>query len=417
MLIGVLMMKKNSIRDDFPILSDNKFAYLDSGATSQKPKCVLNCMIDYYKTSNANAHRGAYSLSIKASQILEEARHKVKEFLNAKFDEEIIFTKNATESLNLFAYSYALNNLNEGDEVVLSILEHHSMIVPLQKIASQKKAKLKFLYLNDDYQINTKEIEEKITKKTKIVGLSTVSNVLGTITDYQNIIKKAHSVGAVTIIDASQSIAHMPFDVQKTDADFVVFSAHKMYGPLGMGILYGKKELLEAMPPFLFGGDMIEYFYEDHTTYAPLPNKFEAGTQNVSGALGIATAIDYIKNIGYENIEKIENDLIAYAKSELSKLPFVKLYTTSDISNLSSVISFNVKGVHPHDVASILDMENVFIRAGNHCAQPLLRFLKLDGTCRLSVSIYNTREDIDKLIDGLKKVHKTFEKYMGENHE
>jgi len=402
----------NEIKKDFPIFSNTKFAYLDSGATSQKPKSVLDAMQNFYQTTNANVHRGTYSLSIKASQILSDARHKVAKFINAKFDEEIIFTKNATESLNLLAYSYALNNLKSGDEVVLSILEHHSLIVPFQKITQQTGASLKYMYLNSNYQIDDNEIESKITNKTKIVGLSSVSNVLGTITNYKKVIDKAHSVGAVVILDISQSIAHMPCDVQKLDVDFVVFSAHKMYGPLGVGVLYGKKQLLQNMPPFLMGGDMIEYVYEDHSTFAPLPNKFEAGTINTSAIFGFMHAIEYIEYIGYDNIKKIENELTTYCYNQLKILPYIELYCTNNLNEHSSVISFNIKGVHPHDTASILDANNVFIRAGNHCAQPLLRWLKLDSTCRVSLSIYNTRDDIDKLIAAIKKVYDIFKKYI-----
>lgn len=400
------------IKKEFPIFDNNNFAYLDSGATSQKPKCVLDAMQNFYKTLNANAHRGTYSLSIKASNVIDQTRHKVAKLINAKFDEEIIFTKNATESLNLLAYSYGLTNLNNGDEVVLSIMEHHSMIVPFQQITKKTGSSLKYMYLDDNYQIADEEIENKITSKTKIVGISSVSNVLGTITNYQKIINKAHSVGAVVILDISQSIAHMPCNVQQLDVDFVVFSAHKMYGPFGVGVLYGKKSLLEKMPPFLYGGDMIEYVYENEATFAPLPNKFEAGTLNASAICGFGAAIDYLQNLGYDNIKSIENDLSNYCYTELSKLSYVKLFCTNNLNKHSAVISFNIKGVHPHDTASILDANNVFVRAGNHCAQPLLRWLKTDSTCRVSLSIYNTKEDVDKLIDSIKKVYQIFKKYI-----
>ena len=394
-------MKKSEydIRKDFPIFDNAKFAYLDSAATSQKPKCVLDSVENFYTTSNANVHRGTYSLSQSASNLFDESRKKVKDFLNAKFEEEIIFTKNATESLNLLAYSYALSNLKPGDEIVLSILEHHSMIVPFQQIAKKCGATLKFLYLDDDYQIDDAEIESKITDKTKIVGVSSVSNVLGTITNYQKIIDKAHSVGAVAIVDISQSACHFAFDVQKTDADFVIFSGHKMFAPLGVGVLYGKKQLLENMPPFLMGGDMIEYVYEDDSTFAPLPQKFEAGTSNVASVVGLGTAIDYINSIGFDSIQEIESRLANYCLEKLKGLDFVEVYQTKNLKNHSSVISFNVKNVHPHDTASILDSQDVFVRAGNHCAQPLLRSLKLESTVRVSISIYNTKEDIDKFIN------------------
>ena len=253
------MKTSENIRNDFPIFKDDTISYLDSAATSQKPKCVIDCLKEFYSTQNANAHRGSYKLSVDAGNILDNARDTVSKFINAKYNEEIIFTKNATESLNLIAYSYGIDNLQKDDEVVLSIFEHHSMIVPWQKVTKTKGAKLKYLYLNDDYQIDEEEIKAKITNKTKVVGISTVSNSLGTITNYQKIIEKAHLVGAIVILDITQSVAHIPFDAQKTDADFVVFSAHKMYGPLGVGVLYGKKHLLEKMSPFVLGGDMIEY--------------------------------------------------------------------------------------------------------------------------------------------------------------
>lgn len=405
-------MKTNyELRKDFSIFESENIAYLDNAATSQKPKCVLEDIEKFYKKFNANPHRGAYGLSIKATEVLNKSRHKVAQFLNAKFDEEIIFTKNATESLNLLAYSFGMDNVKSGDEIVLSIMEHHSMIVPFQKVAQTKNAKLKYMYLDSDYQIDDKEIESKITGNTKIVGIVSVSNVLGTITNYKKIIKKAHSVGAVVIVDISQSIAHEPFDVQDTDADFVVFSAHKMYAPLGTGVLYGKKELLEKMSPFLMGGDMIEYVYEQSTSFAPLPNKFEAGTQNVAGIYGLCSAIEYLQNISYETINKIESSLTKYAIKKLKELPFIKLYCTDNLSQHEAVVSFNIDGVHPHDVASILDMQGVCIRAGNHCAQPLLRYLGVDSTCRISISFYNTKEDIDRLIEALKKVYEMFIKF------
>jgi len=400
-------------KKDFPLFKNNKkIVYLDSGATSQKPKIVLDSISDYYKKINSNPYRGSYKISVESTKIYNKAREVVAEFVNAKNSSEIVFTKNATESLNLIAYSYGLDNLNKNSNVVLSIMEHHSNIVPWQKVTNAKGAELRYLYINEDFEIDDSEIENKIDKNTKIVGIVSVSNVLGTKNNLEKIIKKAHSVGAVVVVDASQSIAHEPFDVQKYDADFVVFSAHKMYGPLGIGVLYGKKDLLDKMSPFLLGGDMIEYVYEQSATYNEVPNKFEAGTQNVGGAIGLCSAIKYLLNIGYENIKNYENDLMTYAVARLKELPYIKLYTTSDLNNLSSVISFNVKNIHPHDVASILDSENVCIRAGNHCAQPLMRYLKIDSTCRISFSIYNTRKDIDKLIIALEKIYNMFKKFI-----
>ena len=401
-----------NFKDEFPILQERKISYLDSGATTQKPQCVINAIDSYYKECNANPHRGAYSLSIEATEKYESTREKIAKFINAKNREEIIFSKNATESLNLIAYSYGLDNLKKDDEVVLSIMEHHSNLVPWQYVTKKTNSKLKFMYINKAYELSKEEIESKITDKTKVVGITQVSNVLGTINNVKEIIKYAHKKGAVVIVDASQSIPHMKIDVQDLDADFLVFSGHKMFAPLGIGVLYGKKELLNKMTPFLMGGDMIEYVYEQNTTFAPLPNKFEAGTQNVEGVIGLGAAIDYIEKIGYKEIQNVEEAITKYAVNELSKLDFLEIYITPHLKNHSSVISFNIKGVHPHDVASILDSNGVCVRSGNHCAQPLLRYLGMDSTCRASFSIYNTKEDVDNLVEALKKAYKMFEKYI-----
>lgn len=400
------------MKNDFPILENRKIAYLDSGATTQKPIQVIKAIEEFYEANNANPHRGAYSLSTEATEIYENTRTKIAKFINAKHREEIIFSKNATESLNLIAYSYGLENIKKDDEVVISIMEHHSNLVPWQNVCKKTGGKLNYMYINENYELTDEEIESKITEKTKIVGITHVSNVLGTINNVKKIIKQAHKKGAIVIVDASQSIPHMKIDVQDLDVDFLVFSGHKMLAPLGIGVLYGKKELLNNMAPFLMGGDMIEYVYEQNTTYAPLPNKFEAGTQNVEGVIGLGAAIDYINNIGYEKIHEIEKELVAYARQELSKLDFMTLYLTPNEENHSGVISFNIEGVHPHDVASILDSVGVCVRSGNHCAQPLMRFLGVDSTCRASFYFYNTKEDVDKLIEGLQKAYKMFQKYI-----
>ena len=363
------------IKKDFPILNDSKMVYLDSGATTQKPIQVIKAVEEFYEKYNANPHRGAYTLSTEATEIYENTRTKIAKFINAKHREEIIFSKNATESLNLIAYSYGMNNLKKDDEIVISIMEHHSNLVPWQKVCEKTGSKLNYMYINDEYEIPDEEIESKITDKTKIVGITHISNVLGTINNVKKIAKYAHKKGAIVIVDASQSIPHMKIDVQDIDCDFLIFSGHKMLSPLGIGILYGKKEILNKMTPFIMGGDMIEYVYEQETTYAPLPNKFEAGTQNVEGVIGLGAAIDYIENIGYDTIHKIESELADYAREKLSKLNYLELYITPNKENHSSVFSFNIKGVHPHDVASILDSQGVCVRSGNHCAQPLLRFM------------------------------------------
>ena len=339
----------NDLIKDFPLIENKKITYLDSGATTQKPIQVINAIEEFYKNYNANPHRGAYSLSMEATEIYENTRTKIAKFINAKHREEIIFSKNATESLNLIAYSYGLEKLHKDDEIVISIMEHHSNLVPWQKVANKTGAKLNYMYINDDFELSDEEIESKITDKTKIVGL---------------------------------------------------------------GILYGKKEILNDMTPFLMGGDMIEYVHEQTTTFAPLPNKFEAGTQNVEAVIGLGAAIDYIENIGYDKINQIEKEVVDYAREELSKLDFITLYLTPNNKNHSSVISFNIKGIHPHDVASILDSCGVCVRSGNHCAQPLMRFLGIDSTCRASFYLYNTKEDVDKLVDSLKKAYNMFEKYL-----
>jgi len=398
--------------EDFPILKNRDMAYLDSGATTQKPQKVLDAVESFYEHENANPHRGAYSLSIEATEAYESTRGKIAKFINARYPEEIIFSKNATESLNLLAYSYGLDNLKKEDEVVISIMEHHSNLVPWQYVTNKTGSTLKYMYINDNFEISKEEIESKITDKTKIVGITHISNVLGTINPVKEIIKYAHKKGAIVIVDASQSIPHMKIDVQDLDADFLVFSGHKMLAPLGIGVLYGKKELLQKMKPFLMGGDMIEYVYEQKTTFAPLPNKFEAGTQNVEGVIGLGAAIDYINEIGYDKIAEVEKELTEYAREKLSKLDYLDLYLTPNKENHSSVFSFNIKGVHPHDVASILDTENVYVRSGNHCAQPLLRSLGIDSTCRASLYFYNTKEDIDKLVHGLDKAYDMFKKFI-----
>jgi cysteine desulfurase/selenocysteine lyase len=406
------MKTVEEIKKDFPLLENNMITYLDSGATSQKPIQVINKVQEFYERYNANPHRGAYNLSIEATEVYENTRKEIAKFINTRFPEEIIFSKNATESLNLIAYSYGMENIKQDDEIVLSIMEHHSNLVPWQKVAKAKGAKLNYMYINKDFELSEEEIKSKITDKTKIVGITHVSNVLGTINNIKEIIKYAHKKGAVVVVDLSQSIPHFEIDVQDLDCDFAVFSGHKMLAPLGIGVLYGKREILNKMEPFIMGGDMIEYVYEQYTTFAPLPNKFEAGTQNVEGVVGLGAAIEYIKNIGYKTIHELEEEVLLYARQELSKLEYLDLYLTPNIKNHSGVISFNIKGVHPHDVASILDSYGVCVRSGNHCAQPLLRYMGLDSTCRASFYFYNTKEDVDKLVSSLNKAYEMFKNYI-----
>ena len=404
-------MSNNAYLKDFPILNQQMngkpIVYLDNGATTQKPDSVVRSICGYYGGCNANPHRGAYALSIQATDIYESARVKTAKFINAGSPTEIIFTKNATEALNLVAYSYGLSHVNAGDEIVLSIQEHHSNLVPWQQVAKASGAILKYIYLDSDGNLNEEDIETKITERTKIVAVTQVSNVLGLVNDVKKIADKAHSVGAVIVVDGSQSVPHIKVDVKSMDADFFAFSGHKMLAPMGIGVLYGKAALLENMPPFLTGGDMIEYVEEQTTTFAELPSKFEAGTQNVGGAAGLSAAIDYIEKIGFEEIERIEQQLIEYAVPKLRELPYIELYgCDSKQNNKTGIITFNVKDVHPHDVSTILDSEGVAIRAGHHCAQPLHKYLKVNATCRASFYLYNSTEDIDRLIEALSKVRK-----------
>ena len=402
-------MLNQDYKKDFPILQQTMqgkpLVYLDNGATTQKPDSVIAAVRDYYTHANANPHRGAYELSVQATDIYENAIVRTQKFINAQHSHEIIFTKNATESLNLIAYSYGLSTLQPGDEVVISIAEHHSNLVPWQRVCQQKGATLKYIYLEKDGNLSQQDINEKITAKTKIVAVTQVSNILGLINPVKEIVKKAHAAGAVVVVDGSQSVPHIKVDVQELDADFFVFSGHKMLSPMGIGVLYGKEALLNAMPPFLMGGDMIDYVEEQHTEYAPLPAKFEAGTQNVGGAAGLVAAIDYLENFGMEKVADIEAELVQYALEKLADMPYIELYgCNSRLDNKTGIIAFNVRDVHPHDVATILDAQGVAVRAGHHCAQPLLAYLGQNATCRASFYFYNTKEDVDRWLAALSKV-------------
>ena len=401
-------------RQDFPILNDinNPVVYLDNGATTQKPQAVINAVRDYYIAENANPLRGLYSLSVKATEAYEKARQSVAKFINAKESCEIIFTRNTTESLNLIAYSYGMSKIQENDEIVISILEHHSNILPWQMVAKAKKATLKYMYTDVEGNISDEEILSKITEKTKIVSITQVSNVLGVKTPLEKIIKRAHAVGAIVVVDGAQGAPHLATDVQKLDCDFYAFSGHKMLAPMGIGVLYGKKSLLEEMPPFLRGGEMIDMVTEQDATFAPLPEKFEAGTPNVSGAIGLKAAIDYLNNVGFDKIEAQEKELIDLAYTELAKIPYVTIYGPKNPALRYGVLSFNIEGVHPHDVSSLVDYHgNIALRAGHHCAQPLLKFLKTPSTNRISFYFYNTKEDVYKFIEQIKQVRK----WMGYN--
>ncbi len=406
-------MNFEKIKKDFPIFKNNKnIVYLDSAATAQKPECVIDAIRKYYEKYNSNIHRGAYSLSIKSTELYNEARKTVTEFINAKSEKEIIFTKNATESINLIANTYGIQNIKADDRIVLSIMEHHSNLVPWQMLCKEKNAKLEYMYLNDNFEISDEEIESKIVDGVKIVAITHVSNVLGTINPVKKIIEKAHSVGAVVVMDASQSVPHMKVDVQDIDADFVVFSGHKMMSETGVGVLYVKEKILDNMNPFIYGGDMIEYVYEQDTTFAEIPTKYEAGTQNIAGVISLKAAIDYLNKIGMDNVESGERELSEYLYNELNKLDFIEIYGPKNLENRTGVYSFNIKGVHPHDVATVLDSKGVCVRSGNHCAQPLLKYIGVDSTCRASLYIYNTKKDIDKLIEALKFAYSKFEKWI-----
>lgn len=399
-----------NIRKEYPFLNlkpnDKQIIYFDNAATTQKPNEVLENINKYYETENGNPHRGAHYLAMASTEAYEGARERVAKFIGAKSANEIVFLRNATEAINLLAYSYALNNLSEGDEIVISILEHHSNLVPWQRVAKKTGAKLKYLYVDENMQIPFKEVEEKIGQNTKILALTGASNVVGTMPDLDKIFKYAReNSNAKIILDGAQLVPHKKVDVSKLDIDFLAFSGHKMYSAMGIGVLYGREELLNSMEPFLSGGDMIEYVYEDKTTYLPSPQRFEAGTVNVEGAVNLACAIDYIDKIGMEKIDEYEKYLTDYAYEKLKKLDFLEVYTTSD-ENRAPVISFNFKNAHPHDVASILDTYGIAIRSGHHCAQPLHRFLGSNFSCRASFAVYNTTDEIDYFIKHLEDVRR-----------
>ena len=394
-------------RKEFPIFQNIENHYLDTAATSQKPKRVLDRITEYYEKYNGNPGRGSHTLSIGASELLNDARETVKKFINAEKTEEIIFTKSTTESINLIAYSYGMEFINEGDEIVLGISNHHANIVPWQFVAKKKKAKIKYVDLDDYGQFDLNDLKYKLSDRTKIVSVSGVVNVTGVIQPVKEIIEAAHRRNIPVLIDAAQSILHFRHDVQEWDADFLVFSGHKLFAPMGIGVMYGKKDILDKMPPFLYGGDMIEFVTEQDSTFAPLPNKFEGGTQNVEGAVALKEAINFIEEIGYEKIDRIEKDLVMKALFEIKRLGFVETYCTENVEK-TGIIAFNVKGVHSHDVAFILDSYHVAVRSGHHCAQPLMNYMDIQSRCRVSFSIYNDDEDIAKLIEGLKKIKEVF---------
>lgn len=391
-------------KKDFPLLAQLDVAYLDNAATAQRPLCVVEAERDFYLRHNANPLRGLYQLAMEATDAYEDARVAVQKFINAKSEQEIVFTRNTTESLNLVAYSYGLSHLQADDEIVLTIMEHHSNMLPWRMVAAQTGAVVKYLECGVDGSISEAAMEQMITPKTKIVAMAQVSNVLGCLNPIEKAIELAHKVGAVAVIDAAQSAPHMAVDVQKLDADFLAFSGHKMYGPMGIGVLYGKKELLEAMPPFLYGGEMISWVNRETQEYAPLPHKFEAGTVNAAGAAGLHAAIDYINSIGYEVMEAREAALTKLAFAAMQKIEGVHIIGSPKWEEHKGIITFTIDGVHPHDIAAIFDADGVNIRAGNHCAQPLLDHLCTGATARMSLAFYNSVEDVERFINSLKTI-------------
>ncbi|GAA4803919.1 cysteine desulfurase [Litoribaculum gwangyangense] len=398
------MFKVEDIRKDFPILSrkvnGKPLVYFDNAATSQTPKQVIDAIVDYYSNYNANIHRGVHTLSQEATDLYEQARHKIQTHFNAKFSHEIIFTSGTTHSINLVANGFS-SLLKKGDEIIVSALEHHSNIVPWQMLCERTGAILKVIPMNQQGELEIADYDKLLSKNTKLVFVNHVSNALGTINPIQYIIEKAHHVGAAVLIDGAQSCPHIKTDVQALDVDFYVTSAHKICGPTGVGMLYGKEEWLKKLPPYQGGGEMIAEVTFEKTTYADLPHKFEAGTPNICGGIAFGVAIDYMNAIGFETIATYENELLEYATNELLKIDGLKIYGTA--KNKTSVISFNLAGIHPYDVGSILDKLGIAVRTGHHCAQPIMDYYKIPGTVRASFSFYNTKSEIDTLVNGVKK--------------
>ena len=389
---------------DFPLLASTDVAYLDSAATAQRPACVIEAEREFYLKHNANPLRGLYPLSVAATDAYETARETVRRFINAASTEEIVFTRNTTESLNLVAYSYGLTNVHEGDEVLVSIMEHHSDILPWQMVCRERGAKLRYIECAPDGSIDLDEVEKLITDKTKIVAIAQVSNVLGREYPVKKIAALAHAKGAVIVVDGAQSTPHMPVDVRDMDADFFAFSGHKVYGPMGIGVLYGKRALLDAMPPFLTGGEMIESVTRDGATYAELTHKFEAGTVNAAGAAGLDAALRYVGAVGFDAMRQREHELTHYAFDALSAIDHVHILGSLRWQEHNGILTFTLDGVHPHDISEILASDGVNVRAGHHCAQPLLTHLGVNATVRASLAFYNTTEEIDRLASSLASV-------------
>jgi cysteine desulfurase / selenocysteine lyase len=403
------------VRSDFPILrqqvNGKSLVYLDNAATSQKPLAVLNALRNYYEQDNANVHRGVHTLSARATDAYEGARDKVAAFVNAASRQEIVYTRNASEAINLVAYAWGMNNLQRGDEIILSVMEHHSNLIPWQMIAQRTGAVLKFVELTDTETFDLDQFKSLLSDKTKLVSIVHVSNTLGCINPVREITALAHQYGAKVLIDACQSIPHMKVDVQEIGCDWLVASGHKMCAPTGIGFLYGKLDLLRSMPPFLGGGEMIADVFLDHSTYADLPHKFEAGTPAIAEAIALGAAVDYLTALGMDRIHAYEEELTAYLFQQLQQLPEVRIYgprPNADGSGRAALASFTVGGIHPHDISTILDQAGVAIRAGHHCTQPLHRYLGAQSTARASLYFYNTREEIDVFIAALKEAIEFF---------
>jgi cysteine desulfurase/selenocysteine lyase len=400
------------IRADFPILhqrvNGHSLVYLDNAASTQKPRAVIDALAGYYETDNANVHRGVHTLSVRATDAFDLARTRVAAFFGIADPAELIWTRGTTEAINLVAWSWGLENLRAGDEVLLSVMEHHSNLVPWQMVAQRTGAKLRFLDIDDQQRLDLSNLDELLTERTKLVSIVHISNALGTINPVREIAARAKAVGAVVMVDGAQSAPHLPVDVPSLGCDFYAFSGHKMCGPTGTGGLWGRREILEAMPPFHGGGDMIEWVELEKSTYAPLPNKFEAGTPHIGGAVALGAAAEYLSAIGRDAILAHERALLAYALERMAEIPDLTVYGPRDPAERSGVISFTLGDVHPHDLGTILDGEGIAIRAGHHCAQPLMRRMGVGSTARASFYLYNVPSDVDRLIDGLHRARKLF---------
>lgn len=398
------MSNITDFRADFDLLKSGEYVYFDNAATSQRPGQVLEAVSDFYKTANANPLRGLYDWSMAATELYENARKSVADFLGGVLPEEIIFTRNTTESINLVAYSYGCDNVKQGDEIVITVMEHHSNILPWQMVARKTGAKLVYLEPDEEGVISRSEYESKITDRTRIVAIGHVSNVMGITNPVKEITEYAHKMGAVVVVDGAQSAPHMRVNLKDIGCDFFALSGHKMLAPMGIGALYGRKELLEKMQPFLTGGEMIEYVTRQDATYAELPHKFEAGTVNAGDAVGLAEAIKYIENVGFDAIRQQEEKLTALLMDGMSKLPYIKIYGSRDPKKHCGIVTFTMEGVHPHDMSSVLNDDKICIRAGHHCAQPLMQFIGAGSTARASVYFYNTEEEVERFLDKLSKV-------------